>query len=382
MGARRGAACDIRQMSADSRIRSVDAVRAVALFGILMAHSHNFFNIWQPEVPPGCCDGVWEWLYANVFVGKFFLVFAFLFGLSFFLQLDRAEAKGVDFRGRFGWRLVLLAGFGLVHSWLYCGDILLIFSITGFIPVLLWRVPTRWLVGLCGLCLLQPLALYHYASGAPTAMKDWYDAVRVAYDITWAPSAQTSTFCEMGEWNICHGVWHSFLYTVYSYRIWALVGMYLLGMIAGRLRVFQGNMPGWRFILPVASLWGLVRGLCCCYGGETYWYVIEPTLFVFWCVPVLTYVLGSMRLQRVVAPLGKLGRCTLTCYITQSIVMLWLICGYGAGLMGSLSISAVMSLGVCLYLVQLLACNTWLHFFRYGPLEGMWRYLTRLGMGR
>ena len=362
------------------RIHTVDAVRAVALFGILMAHSHNFFNIWQPSVPAGSCDGVWEWLYANVFVGKFFLVFAFLFGLSFFLQLDRAAAKGIDFRGRFCWRLVLLAGFGLVHSWFYCGDILLIFSITGFIPVLLWRVPTRCLAALCGLCLLQPLALYHYASGTPAAMKDWYDVVRVAYGITWAPSARTATFCEMGEWNICHGVWHSFLYTVYSYRIWALVGMYLLGMIAGRLRVFQGNMPGWRFILPVALLWGLVRALCSCCGGETYWHIIEPTLFVFWCVPVLTYVLGSMRMQRVVAPLGKLGRCTLTCYITQSVVMLWLICGYGAGLMGSLSISAVMSLGVCLYLVQLLACNAWLRFFRYGPLEGLWRYLTRLGM--
>lgn len=380
MGARRGAACDIRQMSADSRIRSVDAVRAVALFGILMAHSHNFFNIWQPEVPPGCCDGVWEWLYANVFVERFFLIFSFLFGLSFYLQLTRAASKGLDFRPRFCWRLVLLAGFGVLHSWFYCGDILLIFAITGFVPVLLWRVPTRWLAVLCALCLLQPLALYHNLCGAPHAMKEWYDAVRTTYGITWAPSARTASFTEMGEWNIRHGIWHSLLYVVYSYRIWALLGMYLLGMIAGRLRVFEGAVSPGKVAIPACCAWGLVMLLRLVVPALSYWRLIEPSLFVLWFVPVLVLLFERRGMQGAVALLGKPGRCTLTCYIMQSIVMLWCICGYGAGLMGSLSISAVMGLGLCLYLLQLAACYVWLRFFRYGPLEGMWRYLTRLGL--
>ena len=33
-----------------------------------------------------------------------------------------------------------------------------------------------------------------------------------------------------------------------------------------------------------------------------------------------------------------------------------------------------------IYLLQLTACNVWLRRFRYGPFEGVWRYLTRLGM--
>lgn len=361
------------------RIHSVDAVRAVALFGILMAHAHNFFNIWQPELPTASCDGVLNWLYTHFFVERFFLIFSFLFGLSFFLQLDRAAVKGIDFRGRFCWRLVLLAGFGLLHSWFYCGDILLIFSITGFIPVLLWRVPTRWLVVLCIICLMQPLALYHHVMGAPSAMKDWYDAVRVNYGLTWAPSGKSATFCEMGEWNIRNGVWHSLLYVVYSYRIWALIGMYLLGMIAGRLRVFEGAVRCKRFVLAAALAWGLVLLLDSFYEAS-YWHIIEPTLFVLALVPVLARLLSSPRVQWLAAPLGQLGRCTLTCYITQSIVMLWFICGYGAGWMGRLSISSVMGVALCLYFLQLLACNVWLRFYRYGPLEGVWRYLTRLGM--
>jgi uncharacterized protein len=55
-------------------------------------------------------------------------------------------------------------------------------------------------------------------------------------------------------------------------------------------------------------------------------------------------------------------------------------CGYGGGLVGKLSIGGVMGIAFVLYLLQLTACNVWLRRFRYGPFEGVWRYLTRLGM--
>lgn len=362
------------------RIHSIDAVRAVALFGILMAHARNFFNIHQPVVPEGCLDGILGWLYVTLFVEKFFLIFSFLFGLSFFLQMDRAMAKGIDFRGRFCWRLILLAGFGLFHSYFYCGDILLIFAITGFIPVLLWRCPTRVLAVLCAICLLQPLALYHTAIGTPDAMRQWYDGIRETYQLTWAPSSETAPFIDMGWWNITNGVWHSLLYVIYSYRIWALVGMFLLGMIAGRLRVFQGEVSYTKLMAYTAPVWVVVKVLNGCFPDVAWLRIIEPSFFVLWFVPLLALVLSRPSVQWLSAPLGKLGRCTLTCYITQNIIMVWLICGYGGGLVGKLSIAAVMGIAFVLYLLQLTACNVWLRRFRYGPFEGVWRYLTRLGM--
>ena len=365
---------------AQPRIHSIDSVRATALFGILMAHARNFFNIHQPEVPAGALDGILGWLHVVLFTEKFFLIFSFLFGLSFFLQMDRAMAKGLDFRGRFCWRLVLLAGFGLLHSYFYCGDILLIFAITGFIPVLLWRCPTWWLVVLCAVCLVQPLALYHNLIGTPEAMRQWYDGVRETYQLTWAPSSQTASFLDMGWWNITNGVWHSLLYVVYSYRIWALVGMFLLGMIAGRLRVFEGRVSSRPLALPAAVGWGVVAALKTAYPTVSYWGIIEPTLFVLWFMPLLAQLYERPCMQWLAAPLGKLGRCTLTCYITQNMIMVMLICGYGGNLVGKLTIGRVMGLAFLLYLLQLAACNVWLRFYRYGPFEGVWRYLTRLGL--
>lgn len=362
------------------RIHSVDAVRAVALFGILMAHARNFFNVHQDFVPDGMMDGILGYLYVNLFVERFFLIFSFLFGLSFFLQMDRAMAKGLDFRGRFCWRLTLLAGFALFHSWFYLGDILLTFAITGFIPVLLWRCPTKVLVGLCGICLLQPLALYHNIIGTPDALRQWYDGIRETYQLTWAPPAQTATFTEMGIWNITTGIWHSLLFVIYSYRIWALVGMFLLGMIAGRLRVFEGKMSCNWLMVYAGGAWLLVKILGGCMDDVKYWGIIEPSLFVLWFVPLLAQLLNRPGAQWIAAPLGKLGRCTLTCYITQNIIMVWLLCGYGAGLSCTFSVTGILAAAFVLYLLQLIACNIWLRFFRYGPFEGLWRYLTRLGM--
>src|SRR5262249_48833940 len=78
--------------------------------------------------------------------GKFFTIFAFLFGLSFAIQLENAGRKGTAFAGRFAWRLTLLLAIGFVHGLFYSGDILLIYAVLGFLLIPLRRVPTRWLL--------------------------------------------------------------------------------------------------------------------------------------------------------------------------------------------------------------------------------------------
>ena len=51
--------------------------------------------------------------------GKFYTIFAFLFGLGFAVQLARAEAKGKDIRSFYPRRLLGLFGFGVLHSILF-----------------------------------------------------------------------------------------------------------------------------------------------------------------------------------------------------------------------------------------------------------------------
>ena len=95
-----------------ARITILDILRALALLGIVTVHAHDHFNLYLPMPPAegwqAAANSAADWAYEHLFVSKSFLLFSFLFGLSFFIQLDRQEQKGVDFRKRFMWRLALL----------------------------------------------------------------------------------------------------------------------------------------------------------------------------------------------------------------------------------------------------------------------------------
>lgn len=367
------------------RIHSIDAVRALALLGILLVHTHDFCNLSGPKIPPpGALDGMMNFIYGNLLVTRAFMVFSFLFGLSFFLQMDHASARGERFLGRFCWRLLLLGCFGVVHSFFYCGDILIIFAITGFVLVALWRVPSWIIAILAGVCLLQPLALYHAWIGTPGALMDWFQEMWRALGCTSAPNHQVASFWEVGLWNLRSGVCSSLLFIIYSYRIWDVVAMFLLGLLAGRARLFEGPTSRLLKVAGVSfGLWVLItlfRMSPAADGLDIATNMWEKAAFVATLTPLLAWLLALPGMERATYPLRRIGRCTLTCYIMQSVVMTWLLSGYGLNLRPQLSITGVMLIAMGLYVAQIGFCMAWLHFFRYGPLEGLWRRLTRIGM--
>lgn len=361
------------------RIHSIDAVRALALFGILMAHAHNRFNFFVAEHATCGADAVYDWLYQNIFVCKAFMVFAFLFGLSFFLQMDHADAKGIDFRGRFCWRLVLLFLFGVFHSFFYQGDILTIFAVLGFIPVLLWKLTNRTVTILCAICLSQPLVLGLELFGQSDLLQQAGDAIRGSFGICWLDPAKQNSLWETGLWNVTHGIGLSWVYLISSGRLLILIGMFLLGMLAGRFRIFEQKSHR---LLRLAAVGACVY--LCSFAGQLvlpvwmHWW--EDTGFVLMVVPFAAWLLARPVLAPRIGPLSAIGRCTLTCYITQNIIMAVVLCGYGFGMNPHLSTTGIMNWSVVLYIAQVLFSMLWLKYHRYGPFEAIWRRLTRIGL--
>ena len=103
----------MRPVSED-RIQAIDALRGFALWGIVIVHMVEQFLGGYP--PPGMSDYAVhipldlqvKALNRAIFLSKFFTIFSLLFGLSFFIQMDRAGRRGQPFAGKFVWRLVLL----------------------------------------------------------------------------------------------------------------------------------------------------------------------------------------------------------------------------------------------------------------------------------
>ncbi len=362
------------------RLAYIDAIRALALFGILFVHAHDCFNFYVPNLPYGPYDWIADWLYRELFLSKAFMAFSLLFGVSFSLQMMRSEHRGENFYWRFLWRMVLLFGFGLIHSLFYCGDILIIFAVVSLIPWALWRCSPRVLFIAAFLCLLSPVALYCDLSGNPNALFQWYTNYVAQHQLPPAPSPLSASWAEMAEWNIKTGTQYAWLYMIWSHRLSLVIGMLLLGAALGK-----GRWLDLKLHLHARIAW--ISGaayLCLMLSAETSLATILPTSLGIWCNVALVVSFLSLsscvlrHFQGYIAPLCAMGRMSLSCYILQSVIMCYVLASYGLGLLMKLNKLELALCALSLYAIQLFLCTLWRRYFKQGPLEGIWRRLTKI----
>ena len=116
----------------NGRIEVADVLRGLAVAGIIMIHSAEQFNMYDPSYGNPLTLPSDRWVYNLMFFlfsGKMYGIFALLFGLSFFIQNDNRQQKGKDFSGRFLWRMVLLFVLGALNTAFYDGDILMSYAV-------------------------------------------------------------------------------------------------------------------------------------------------------------------------------------------------------------------------------------------------------------
>ena len=127
------------------RIVTLDVLRGIALWGILFVNVSattqpaDWFGVAWTEIGP--LDYLTEVLKLFFVQGKFYTLFAFLFGLGFAVQLGRAEDKGQRFVWRFLWRMLLLWGIGFAHViFLWDGDILNMYAVGGVLLLVFYGI--------------------------------------------------------------------------------------------------------------------------------------------------------------------------------------------------------------------------------------------------
>src|SRR5262245_11350751 len=141
----------LSQTQPSDRIHVIDALRGFTLLGIIVAHmlEQYYGGAFPKAINESLHPAVYDYViivFVGVFIsGKFFMIFSFLFGMSFYLQLRNSNG---DFRFllKFAWRLALLLGIGIIHHMHYRGDILSIYGILGFGLLLVYRLPEKYLL--------------------------------------------------------------------------------------------------------------------------------------------------------------------------------------------------------------------------------------------
>lgn len=323
--------------------------------------------------------------------GKAYATFSLLFGFSFFIQLRNERERGGDFRLRFAWRMFLLFLFSQFHSLFYNGDILFLYAVVGLflIPVCQMKDKTVFILALC--CLLIPWELGRvvYASFDPsyTPSSNEFMTFRKLVE----PVMQEGSFIDVLKSNMTNGQLYNNLWQVEHGRVLQSAGLFMMGMLLGRRMYF---VPGeesrrmWKKIMiwcaaALVPVWFLSDVCALFFDGDFLARCSDPlsTLFMTWInllmmgIMVSAFVLlwfrsGGLSIQRFIIPFGRMS---LTNYITQSIIGVFLFYGYGLGLYRTCGMTLSMLIGFGIVGILLLSSRLWLSSHRQGPLEFIWK---------
>lgn len=134
------------------RVRLIDALRGVALLGILLMNipgfaMPNYFS--EPfRADPGNVNFWVHEVVGVLFEGKMRALFGMIFGAGVLLFVSKKEKTGRPVTGLFYRRMLWLMAFGLIHAHLilWDGDILYLYGLCGMLVYLFRNVRPRYLV--------------------------------------------------------------------------------------------------------------------------------------------------------------------------------------------------------------------------------------------
>ncbi len=371
----------------NGRLVFVDALRGYALMGLFLIHMVEYFELYWLHPEPGPVNT----LMFALFGGKAYAIFALLFGLSFYIILDRQAARGVDYRQRFAWRVSLLLLFGILHGLLYGGDILQVLAVAGFLVLPFWSASDRVLLSVAFVFLAQ-LPTLLYVNIANTLLADGYaqpyflDLSQAVYRVY-----ADGSFTDVLLANAATGLRFKWAFMIESGRFANVIGLALLGCYLGRSGFFRDRARFGRACLAAFAVC-LVAGFGLGFIAEpasaalskltTAWFAgnivgsYRNTLFAGASVCLLWLLYSNEGFARLFDLLAAPGRMSLTVYVSQSVLCVPLFYGFGLGAHAWIGQHGALLLGIVLWMLLVAAAHAWMRRFHYGPLEWLWRSLT------
>jgi uncharacterized protein len=371
------------------RVLDVDAVRGFALLGIFavnitfMASGFPGNLVTDPRFGSALDDTARA--LSSVFIDmKFYVLFSFLFGYSFTLQMAAAGRAGASFRARMLRRIGGLFALGALHTiFLYGGDVLMTYAVACLGLLLMRKVKDRTAV-------VVALGLYAVVLAGLVAGAFLIDrSALLPTDAQALINGEAATQALLGGWSANIGEHLGGLPLLIAQAVTlqgpTALALFLLGMVAGRrqwLARISGSEPVLRRLqwigFPVGLLGAVVYAAAGGNGnslGVAASVATAPLLTAAY-VATLLRVMHHPRTAFVSSALAPAGRMSLSNYIGQSLIGLIAFSGIGAGLAGTLSPPALFGFVAVTFAGQLVVSALWLRLFRYGPLEWALRWLT------
>ncbi len=409
-----------------TRYASLDIVRGVAVFGILLMNIHGFGGSMGPELFRDNGDAGanwWAWMVmATVFEGTQRTLFSLLFGAGVIILTERAERSGagIGVADIYYRRNLWLIAFGMLNSYvlLWSGDILYFYGLVALFLFPFRKLSPRALIltGLAAMSVSVGLdvldgrevqtqhAAFMEAQAAqeaggelskeqedaleawPKAVKDYkFDPEHYEKRLEAYRGSYTDIFVfNLPELKNAHGnITYRFLF-LDAFMIMT-IGMALmkLGVLtlerSTRFYVLM-MLGGYAIGLPI-NAWEVFQ-----YASNNFSFLADSHTWWSYHLGRLFTALGHLGLLLLFVRSGILagfqerlaavGRMALTNYLMHSVIAAFLFYGFGLGLYGHLDPRELYVVVGFICLFQLLISKPWLDRYRFGPAEWLWRSLT------
>ena len=387
----------IKPTRKDNRIDLLDVYRGFAILGIFVVNivimNSTFLN--QDEFAKQWTSGIDQFaerLLQLFFYTKFFPIFSLLFGLGISMQALKMKEKGKLRFSFFARRMFILLLIGICHIiFIWSGDVLNLYAILGLLVTFFVGRSNKLILFLSGFLLLFPFYddvfffLFEQINFEPGSYLSNLNGASVHHIIT-EGSYLEGLQLRLKEYMANIPMLYGFLGPI-------AFSMFLLGLYIGKNRIYTSldsyikkiSLP--MILLAIAT--NSYRILFLFFLPETEIYAndlfrpyfikamvvsdVVMGLFYLW---ILGWLWQNTKAKYLLKPLRHVGRMALTNYIMQSLIGLILFSSVGFSLYEGFSPSQTLSIAIAIFAVQVLYSKLWLTYFRFGPLEWLWRCLT------
>ncbi len=390
---------------AAQRVVLLDVLRGFALLGIIQVNWIAYFNGLRPSstVLTSSSEAldVLAWAWQSLFVeGKFYPIFAFLFGYGFCLQWRALERRAIAVRPLLARRFVWLLVIGILHgTLLYFGDILTLYALAGLVLVAqglgsraeALRMCAFWAVVSLALAVLDAVTATSLAFGtatvSPFSPGIWEGLALGAHgQLVLVASAREAFLVHLG-WYLESMRQGSFIFLP------QILLFMSLGVSAAHMGVLQHPRlyrVFWTRLLWIAATFGLAVNLAYTWFGWLAVFGPRPEqaqavascLYDFVALLCPLYIVLCIRLVRLrvlsklVAALAASGKLALSNYLGQSLFMLVAFFFFAKSRGPGWHVYELTVSGLLVAVLQIVVAPIYLRRFPSGPAEHLWRLYT------
>lgn len=330
-------------------------------------------------------------LLETVFYSKFFTMFSFLFGIGVALQIQRAKQKFVYNNSFFLRRFGSLFLFGILHILLiWSGDILHLYGILGFIILILFQFSARTLLWSALLIFFFPfyplifeqvIEWFSFDYSAPLSSLSREEVIELKHH----GSYFSGVILRLKEYAYAMGIIYSGIMPVALAMM--LVGGYIVkkGWMENLYQQIIKITPHllctlfilliYRFLLIywILPSFEIPHGTALSIIFSTF-YQLSDVVISFSLLLLISYLWNNNIATHILSSIKNVGRMAFSNYIFQSVigyVIMRTFNGYEF-----FSTSGCIILVFSIYTLQIIISKIWLSYFKFGPLEWLWRCIS------